>query len=298
MDLIEKLIPESEVVYRPSEPFMATLLENRRLTPEDSIDDIRHLLFDITGSQINYLEGQSVGILVPGLDERGKRHRVRLYSIASSRSGDDGNSNTITLCIKRVVYTDEESGEEVRGLASNFVSDAKPGDKIPLTGPTGRRFLLPASDQVNLVMIAVGTGIAPFRSFINHIYSERGSWGGCVRLFYGAKTGLESVYMNDKNNDIGQYYTKNTFQAFQALSRQETNTEGERVYVQHKIAQQKEKIWPLVKGGNLVLYLCGLKSMESGVDQVFAGWATEDGLDWATIKEELKSSGRWNIEVY
>jgi len=298
MDLIEKLIPDSPIVYRPSEPFMATLLENRRLTPVDSVDDIRHLVLDISGSNITYLEGQSLGVLAPGLDAREKRHRVRLYSIASSRSGDDGQSDKITLCIKRVVYQDETTGAEVRGVASNYICDAAVGDLVPVTGPTGRRFLLPTSDDVNLVMIAVGTGIAPFRSFINYIFNERGSWGGCVRLFYGAKTGLESIYMNNENNDIGQYYTQNTFQAFQALSRQETNAAGERVYVQHKIAQQKEKLWPMVKEGNLVLYLCGLKSMEEGVDQVFAGWASEDGLVWAQIKDQLKSSGRWNVEVY
>ena len=143
-------------------------------------------------------------------------------------------------------------------------------------------------------MVAVGTGIAPFRAFIHHIYREHGGWGGQVQLFFGAKTGMESVYMNDENNDIGQYFTHETFKAFQALSRAQT---GKKVYVQDKIAEAKQ-LWGCITEGNFCFYLCGLKGLEEGVDQVFAGWAAEEGLDWAAMKAGFVEQGRWNIEVY
>jgi len=298
MELITKVIPTPGTVYKPSDPFLAQVIENTRLTPKDSADDIHNIVLDLSRSEIAYLEGQSVGILPPGVDEDGKKHRVRLYSIASSRVGDDGTSKTVTLCVKRVVFTDEATGQEVRGVASNHICDAKVGEDLALTGPTGRKFLLPQDDQVNLIMVAVGTGIAPFRAFIKYIFHERGSWGGKISLFFGAKTGFETLYMNQENNDIGQYYTKETFQAFQALSRQEKTSTGERVYVQHKIAEQRESLWPGLKAGKSVVYLCGLKGMEAGVDKVFGSWAEQDGMDWEAYKEELKATGRWNVEVY
>ncbi|MDT8446719.1 MAG: ferredoxin--NADP(+) reductase [bacterium] len=301
LQLIEKVVPADGEVYKPSDPFLAPVVENRRLTPEDS-EDVRHIVLDISRSGMRYVEGQSIGIVPPGVDEKGKRHRPRLYSIASARCGEigcdiDNKATTVTLCVKRVVYQDE-SGQEVRGLASNHLCDAQPGDDLQMTGPIGRKFLLPADDSNHLIMIAVGTGIAPFRAFVQYIYGDHGSWGGKVKLFYGAKTGLETLYMNEQSNDIGQYYTQETFEAIRALSREETTESGKRVYVQDKIARQKDELWTLIKEGHFCLYICGLKGMEEGVDQVLSGWASAEGLDWEEMKKGFKDNGRWNVEVY
>ncbi len=197
MKLIEKILPTQGQVYKPSQPFCATLIENQRITPPESVDDIRHLVFDLTGSGIEYLEGQSMGVVPPGETVEGKRHKVRLYSISSARCGDDGKCATVSLTVKRILYLDDQ-GQEKQGLSSNYLTSLPIGAKVMLTGPVGRKFLLPQEDSVNLIMVAVGTGIAPFRSFIEHIYREKGGWKGCIRLFYGAKTGLESLYMNQE----------------------------------------------------------------------------------------------------
>lgn len=67
----------------------------------------------------------------------GTPNSVRLYSIASTRYGDEFNGNTASLCVRRAVYWDPETGKEdpaKKGLCSNFLCDAKPGDKVQITG--------------------------------------------------------------------------------------------------------------------------------------------------------------------
>jgi hypothetical protein len=78
------------------------------------------------------------------VNSKGKEvpHGVRLYSIASSRYGDGYDGKTTTLCVRRAVYNDPETGKEdpaKKGICSNFLCDAKPGDEINMTGEPGRR---------------------------------------------------------------------------------------------------------------------------------------------------------------
>lgn len=62
---------------------------------------------------------------------------TRLYSIAATRYGDNFDGKTTSLCVRRAVYTDPETGKEVpekKGVCSNFLCDAKPGDEVTMTG--------------------------------------------------------------------------------------------------------------------------------------------------------------------
>ncbi len=292
ISMLTKDISTPGKIYKPSDPYPGIILENKRITEKDSVDDIRHIVIDISGSGMNYLEGQSVGVIPPGTQENGKSHRPRLYSIASSRNGDDGSSQTVSLTVKRVVVNDPETGKTIYGLASNYVCDLAPGSKVNLTGPIGRTFFLPKDDNVNLIMVAVGTGIAPFRAFLHNIYKERESWKGHVRLFYGSRTGMESLYMNQESNDIGQYMEERTFRAYRALS------DIENVLVQNRIEENVNEVWEMLKEGNFALYVCGIKGMEEGIYDIFRKKATEDDIDWEDMMQRFKEEGRWNIEVY
>lgn len=283
---------KSGIVYKPSSPWKARLIENKRITHKDSNDDIRHLLIDVKDSGMEILEGQSIGIVVPGTNEEGKNHRIRLYSISSPREGE-GAERAIALTVKRVIYNDETTGEPKKGLASNYLCDLKSGDELNITGPVGRTFLLPEDKTKDIIMIALGTGIAPFRAFIHHMYREKGDWQGRVLLFFGAKSGLESLYMNDENNDIGQYYTRETFTAFKALS-----DKGERQLVQHKMRDNIELIWDIMKKDNFELFICGIKGIEENIGEVFQGIAAGQGLSWNDLYNKYKTEKRWHIEVY
>lgn len=288
---IDKEIPSSAKVYKPSEPFVATVLENRRITSAESADDVRHIVFNLSGSGISYIEGQSIGVLAPGVDANGKKHKVRLYSIASARTGDDKKASTVSLTVKRVVFQDE-NGNTVRGVASNYICDLQVGDKVNITGPVGRHFVLPKDTNIDLILVAVGTGIAPFRAFIHEVYKDHKDWQGMVRLFYGAKTGMESLYQNSENNDIGQYMDKKTFKAFAALSRTQKR------YVHEELGDNMSEIWDIVEKGNFSFYLCGMKELEKNVDALFKVKAESVGIDWESKRNEFKKAGRWNIEVY
>jgi ferredoxin--NADP+ reductase len=67
-------------------------------------------------------------------------------------------------------------------------------------------FAIPADPYTDMLMIGMGTGIAPFRSLIRAIYDKHGNWQCKVRLFHGARSGLEMLYMNDANNDLALHY--------------------------------------------------------------------------------------------
>ena len=294
MVLHKHAVPEDFKVFKPKEPFVGKVVSNERITPEDSADQVHHIVLNLSGSGISYIEGQSIGIIAEGQNDLGKPHKLRLYSIASSRLGDDGQKSTVSLSVKRVLWQDEITGDERKGVCSNFLCDLQAGQDVKITGPIGRTFVLPEDDQTDLIMVAVGTGIAPFRAFLHDMYKEKGSWPGQVRLFFGAKTKADLLYMNEGRRDISLFYTEETFKAFNALSR-----EGkQKVYVQNRLAEQKEDIWPIIKRGNFALYICGLKGMEQGITEVLTSWAAEEGLDWEEMKQTFKKEGRYNIEVY
>ncbi|EOY15044.1 Ferredoxin-NADP(+)-oxidoreductase 1, putative isoform 3 [Theobroma cacao] len=88
--------------------------------------------------EVPYREGQSIGVTPEGIDKNGKPHKLRLYSIASSALGDFGTSQTVSLCVKRLVYTNEQ-GEIVKGVCSNFLCDLKPGADGTITGTCWER---------------------------------------------------------------------------------------------------------------------------------------------------------------
>lgn len=75
---------------------------------------------------------------------------------------------TTTLCVRRATYWDDEMKADdpaKKGVCSNFLCDTKPGDEVMLTGPAGKVMLMPEKNAAaDLIMVATGTGIAPYRS--------------------------------------------------------------------------------------------------------------------------------------
>ena len=153
--------------------------------------------------------------MAPG--QYGNKYHPRLYLVADNDVERDGGVE-FAICVKRHNYIDDFNGERYQGIATNYLCDLPVGASVEFTGPFGYPFAMPASRKSGILMIGMGTGIAPFRALIRTIYEKFGSWDGKVRLFYGAKSGLEMLYMNDENKDLAQYVYQPTFKAFQAIS--------------------------------------------------------------------------------
>ena len=163
--------------------------------------DTHHIVLDFGAMPFPVLEGQSIGIVPPGLDDEGRPHRPRQYSLASPRNGERPGYNNVSLTVKRVL--EDHTGRPVRGAASNYLCDLEVGDKVNVTGPFGTSFLMPNHPRSAIVMICTGTGSAPMRAMTEWRRRLRKSGkfeGGKLMLFFGARTKEELPYFGPLGN--------------------------------------------------------------------------------------------------
>jgi len=179
----------------------ATVVGNVRVTDVGREYDTHHVVLDFGAMPFPVLEGQSIGILPPGVDEDGRAHHPRQYSVASPRNGERPGYNNVSLTIKRVL--EDHQGRPVRGVASNYLCDLQVGDTVRVTGPFGASFLMPNHPRSNIVMICTGTGSAPMRAMTEWRRRLRKSGkfeGGKLLLFFGARTPEELPYFGPLQN--------------------------------------------------------------------------------------------------
>lgn len=272
----------------------AVVKTSSRLTPA-STDEVRHIVLHIDEPAFRFVEGQVIGVLVPGPHDFGNEYHHRRYSIANSRPWGSSEGVDIDILVRRCFYIDEVSGEEYPGVASNFLCDAKPGDEISITGPYRSPFAIPADDTSNLLMIGTGTGIAPFRGFMQHIYDQRGGWQGQIRLFYGARTGMDLLYMNDENQDLANYLDHQTFKTFNAVARGYFGTPAEGV--ENALANNTQEALGLMRQGNTYVFLAGQQKVAEALNKVMAE-AVGSEEAWQTLKQGMIQQGRWTELLY
>ena len=260
------------------------------------VAEVRSILFRIKHPDFSYREGQHVGVIVPGPHEFGHDVHFRLYTIANSPKTTPGGPVELELCVRRCFYLDEFSGEEEPGIASNYLCDMKPGDKVSISGPYGDVFDIPDDPETNLLMIGSGTGIAPFRAFVQHIYAKMPDWKGQVFLFYGARSGTENLYRNELKNDMDKYYDRETFQAFEGLSKRpwmDRNDDG----LSDLLKENADEIWELLQNPKTHLYLAGLERTREHFDEVMLSVAGSTAR-WNWMVEEMKEQNRWSELLY
>mgnify|MGYP000900570872 CR=1 FL=1 len=277
--------------YKPGLPLYVRCVGKERLTKSDALDEIYHLTFDLEGQPYAFVEGQSMGVIAPGERSPGKPHQVRLYSIASPSGGEGGNPDHIALCVKRATHT-EADGKTGQGVCSGYLCDLRPGDSVAVTGPSGKVFVLPSDVTTDMVLIATGTGIAPFRAFLLRMLGDL-QWRGRIDLFYGAKTTRELSYANEESADILTF--KDRIGLYLALSRVDPTR---KIYVQDRLLEHGSGIRESIKQGRVSFYICGLKGMEAGIEEAMGQIMSGSELPWPEWKSQLKKAGRWNLEVY
>ncbi|MEA5504275.1 phycobilisome linker polypeptide [Halotia wernerae UHCC 0503] len=290
-------------IYRPNAPFLGKCISNEPLVKEGGIGIVQHLKFDLSGGDLKYIEGQSIGIIPPGLDKNGKPEKLRLYSIASTRHGDDVDDKTVSLCVRQLEYKHPETSETVYGVCSTHLCFLKPGDEVKITGPVGKEMLLPDDPDAKVIMMATGTGIAPMRAYLWRMFKDAEKaanpeyqFKGFSWLIFGVPTTPNLLY-KEELEEIQQKYPDN-FRLTCAISREQKNPQGGRMYIQDRVAEHADELWKLIKEEKTHTYICGLRGMEGGIDEALSNAAAKEGVTWSDYQKELKKAGRWHVETY
>ncbi len=272
--------------------YQATIRKSERLTPA-STEEIREIVLEVQPGFECQVD-QSFGVLVKATDEFGNKFHHRLYSVADLPGKTNGNP-LITMLVKRCSYVDDFSGERYPGIASNYLCDRKVGDEITLTGPHKLPFVVPEDKNANLILVGMGTGIAPFRAFVKHIYKNVKDWKGKIRLFYGARSGLELLYLNDEDGDLTNYYDQATFEAFHALSPRPHMNDP--IALDQAIEGRAAEIVEMLNQTNTRIYVAGYDKVKALLDKAFAN-ILGSKEKWETRKAELIAGGKWAEVIY
>lgn len=255
-------------LYRPNEPVMVTVTKSEVCTGRKAAGFVRHVEFDVAGTALEgqVLPGQSIGILAPGNDEKGRPHAVRLYSVASPTRGEDGHGKVISTTVKRTIDEHWESHKLFLGVCSNHLCDVQVGDKVRMSGPNGKKFLLPADQGAHdYVFFATGTGIAPFRGMVLDLLETKVN--SRVALVMGSPYATDLLY-DDLFTRLASEH-KN-FSYLTALSREKQADGHDRMYVQDRITTNKEELLSVLSSERTLIYVCGIAGMELGIFQHMA----------------------------
>ena len=173
---------------------------------------------------------------------------------------------------------------------------------MKITGPVGKEMLLPDDEDANIIMLATGTGIAPMRTYLRRMFEPReqeaNGWKfrGKAWLFMGAPTTANLLYDEDF-----LHYDKDypyNFRYTTAISREQQNAKGGRMYIQVRVLEHAEEIFAMIEDPKTHVYMCGLRGMEPGIAEAMTAAAAAKGLDWAELRPQLKKADRWHVETY
>jgi benzoyl-CoA 2,3-dioxygenase component A len=278
-------------LYDASNPVIATVTGNMRVTEVGREYDTHHIVLDLGKAPFPVLEGQSIGVIPPGADASGRPHHARQYSVSSARHGERPGFNNLSLTVKRVLQ--DRQGNPVRGVASNYLCDLKVGDQVRLIGPFGTSFLMPNHPGSHIVMICTGTGSAPMRAMLrwrHHLRTTQNFASGKLMLFFGARTKEELPFFGRLHKLPKDFIDVNL--AFSRIPGQPKR------YVQDLMRARAADLAALLADEDSYFYVCGLKSMEEGVVLALRDIAEQAGLDWKTLGTALKRDGRLHLETY
>lgn len=219
-----------------------------------------------------------------------KKLQPRLYSIASSPRAHPGE---VHLCVGIVRY--HTHGRPRGGICSTFLADRMTGDIKPrVFVHANKAFRLPESGDTDVIMVGPGTGIAPFRAFLE----ERGTTAAKGRnwLFFGNPHKATDYLYQD---EIETYVADGTLSRFDAAW---SRDQKEKLYVQHLMEQNGAELWSWLEGG-AAFYVCGDASrMAKDVDLALLKIVEEHGKrsaeEAAAFVSQLKKDKRYLRDVY
>ncbi|MCJ2111619.1 flavodoxin domain-containing protein [Methylobacterium sp. E-025] len=214
----------------------------------------------------------------------------RAYSIASSRKEVD---DEVHLVIAAVRY--ETHGRARTGVASTHVADRmSDGAKLRVRLKPNRHFRLPADPATDIIMVGPGTGVAPFRAFVQErraVEATGRSW-----LFFGDRHFTHDfLYQLEWQEALEDRSLTKIDVAF-------SRDQPEKLYVQHRIDQHREELVEWLEGG-AHLYVCGdakamAKDVRVAVENAYAAVKGLSADDAAAAVSALERAGRYQQDVY
>jgi sulfite reductase (NADPH) flavoprotein alpha-component len=213
----------------------------------------------------------------------------RMYSIASSQAAVE---EEVHLTLAHVDF--EHEGEARWGVASHFLADLAEGDRLPIFIEENTRFRLPEDDTRDIIMIGPGTGIAPFRAFVQ----ERAAAGASGRnwLFFGnPHFASDFLYQTEWQRALKDGDLHRLDLAF-------SRDQEEKIYVQHRLLERAGDLYAWIQDGAHV-YVCGdATRMAKDVHQALLDIARQEGgLDDEQARawlDDLAAQGRYARDVY
>jgi len=212
----------------------------------------------------------------------------RLYSIASSLNA---HTDEVHLTVAVVRY--DTHGRERKGVCSSYLAE-RVGESLPCYFHPNKNFKLPEDNDKPIIMVGPGTGIAPFRAFIEE------------RNAIGAK-GENWLFFGDRSQKTDYLYRSEweSYQKDGLLNRLDlawSRDQDEKIYVQHKMLEKGAELWSWLENGAL-FYVCGDASrMAKDVDQALRTIAREHGSmseeDSAVWVKSLQKEKRYLKDVY
>ncbi|HAH22760.1 MAG TPA: assimilatory sulfite reductase (NADPH) flavoprotein subunit [Prolixibacteraceae bacterium] len=256
------------------------ILEN-----EDQLD---HYLYG--HDVLDLLEEFPFEMTPQGLASVLRRFPARLYSISSSQAavGDE-----VHITVSRVRYSNK--GRQRSGACSNYLAEQIEVDSlVPMFIEKNPAFKLPEDDQTPVILVGAGTGVAPYRAFLQH--REANNQKGNTWLFFG-----ERRFHSDFLYQIEwQKLLKNGF--LEKIDVAFSRDQDEKIYVQHRLLQKQQEIFAWLEKGASI-YLCGdMKQMARDVQNALlqiietqGGMSVEKALEYL---KKLKKEKRFQTDVY
>jgi sulfite reductase (NADPH) flavoprotein alpha-component len=273
---------------RPVVEAYARLTEDKKLQTLAGSDDLAAYL---DGRQIlDLLEDFPHGLTAEQLTSILRRLPPRLFSIASSQKATPDEAH---LLISAVRYASH--GRERKGVASTWIAERlKAGDRVPVYVKPNKYFRLPADPDRPVIMVGPGTGVAPFRAFLQ----ERQATGARGRnwLFFGDRRYTHDfLYQLDWQDFHKDGVLTRIDLAF-------SRDQPEKVYVQDRMWERRDELFAWLEDG-AHLYVCGdEKRMAKDVDAMLQRIVAEAGGRPADVAQaylaDLKRAGRYQRDVY
>jgi sulfite reductase (NADPH) flavoprotein alpha-component len=230
--------------YSRLSPLTGIIKEIINLNDRGSDRETYHIEIECEES-LNYQAGDALGVILPPQAD-GSQPPPRLYSIASSARAFP---NEIHLTVARAIYR-KPDGTLGFGLCSNYLANLQPNDSIQFYIHRNENFRLPDNDDAEIIMVGAGTGIAPFRAFLQE-RAERGASGGNYLFFGNPHAHCDFLYQAEWQNHVENGLLKGIHLAF-------SRDQKQKIYVQHKLAEQGRAIVQALDNG-AYFYVCGAK---------------------------------------